>query len=121
MAGDHHAVSALRIEVEGFDFVKHVKGVAEKFQILNIRERRCTACRIDIAANGKQRSDGLQCVQNLVPPHVTGMKDQIRALQSFQGFGTHFAVGVCDYPDLHVYASFSLSVDLPGPCTWPGK
>ena len=51
------------------------------------------------------RSDGLQCLQNLIPPHVTGMKDQIRALQSFQGFGTHLAVGVCDYPDLHIYAS----------------
>ncbi|WP_422732791.1 hypothetical protein [Marinobacter azerbaijanicus] len=37
--------------------------------------------------------DLLQRIQNLVPPHITGMKDQVRAFQNLQGFGTHFAMG----------------------------
>jgi hypothetical protein len=45
--------------------------------------------------------DSLQRFQNLVPPDVTGVKDQIRAFQYRQGFGSHFAVGVCNDADLH--------------------
>jgi len=40
MAGDHHAVTALRIDVEGFDVVEHIESVAEELQILNIGKTR---------------------------------------------------------------------------------
>jgi hypothetical protein len=77
MPSDDHAVTALRIDLEGFDVVEHVKSVAEEFQIPNIRKGRCPAYFVDIATDRNQRGDLLQRFQNLVPTHVTGMKNQI--------------------------------------------
>ena len=55
VASNHHAVAALRIEVEGFDIVEHVNGLAEKLQISSIGKLGCTAGFIDITADGNDR------------------------------------------------------------------
>ena len=101
VASNHHAVAALRIEVEGFDIVEHVKGLAEKLQISSIGKLGCTAGFIDITADGNDRRDHLERVQNVAPPDIAGMQDDLRALQGFQGFWTHFAMGICNHADLH--------------------
>lgn len=79
--------------------MQHVNGNAADFEYFCFGKFARPVLFVDVAANGCNRGDVGESIENLRRSDVPGMNDVLRATQRFKGFGPKPAVGIGDDAD----------------------
>jgi hypothetical protein len=79
---DDLETGGLRVEVELFEIVEHVDGGACELQGLSERQGFCPGLGVDIAADGVERGDSTELIEDSWIADVAGVEDCVGALES---------------------------------------
>lgn len=97
---DHGRKSCgLRLEVEILEFVEHVDRETSGFEDIGFRNGLRPGAMINVSADGGDRGDQVELVQDFEIAYVASVEDEVGALQGFDDFRAKQAVRVRDDAD----------------------
>lgn len=97
------------VEAEVPNIVKHVDVGAFKEHDFSFGQAAAAACAVDVAADGGERRDGGEGVEDFGVADVAEVEDGVDALEKGENFGAEQAVGVTEDGDLQWVSLLCLS------------
>ena len=107
VAGDHRSKSgSFRLQIKLPQIVEHVNQDSAELNNFRLEQSPSPSAFVHVAANGRQRSNSGEFLENLRRAHISGMNDVIRAAQRRHGLRPEQAMRVGDDADKNGIAQF---------------